>query len=105
MTFTITYSTGRIEVIVENYFVKASIPNIRNLFKVAREYSSEKDRKILLGNLVSAKAYWKEWFEKYSTSRLSSSFREWYPFTKVQLRDLLNRLDKVIVLLKREHWK
>lgn len=120
-TFVITYPNGYIELNVNNYFVKATLPNIKKMFKFARLYCTEKYKAELIRELQNSKKYWNEvhhkvnigntfWINSKIKSReqeencISPITRELAPNTEKQRRDLQAKLDRIIEILKAEKW-
>lgn len=119
--FAIAYPKGSIELNVNNYFVKASLPNIKKLFKIAKLYSKETCRAELLSELQKSKKYWNDVYHKANRGhifwvdgatapnlkeedRLSPVILELAPRTEKQRRDLQAKLDRVIEILNAEKW-
>lgn len=119
--FLILYPRGYIELNINNYFVKASLPSIKKMFKLARLHSKEKYRAALLHELRKSKKYWDEMYHKANRGhifwvdgaiganlkdedRLSPRIIELAPRTEKQWRNLQAKLDRVIEILNAEKW-
>ena len=106
-TFVITYPNGYIELNVNNYFVKATLPSIKKMFKFARLHCNEKQRSELLQALKKSKKYWDEISRKiYRLSYVNNQVpHELAPRTEKQRCDLQAKLNRVIEILNAEKWE
>lgn len=103
MEFKIEYPNGSVSIVVENYFAKSTIPDAKNLFKLAKRHCTEIDRQLLIANLHDAKVYWSEWYKRFRSYQETLS-HTWDPNTQVRLRNLHTKLDKIINILVKEKW-
>ena len=106
-TFVITYPNGSIELNVNNYFVKATLPSIKKMFKFARLHCNENQRSELLQALKRSKKYWDETSRKiyslnYTNNRIIHMLS---PRTEKQRCDLQAKLNRVIEILNAEKWE
>ena len=107
--FAVKYPKGCIEVNVRSYFLVASINTTKRLFKLAREHVNNVDKSQLRADLQETKEYYKDWYKRYRRSSMydyaiQASIRDWCPRTEKQLKDVLNRLDKIVAILDKEDW-
>lgn len=113
-TFRIEWDTGYIEVRVDDFFIEASVPRIKKLCKLARQYSSQKDCDLLLLALIQADRDRKELLDAlgelaYKKSELANSFfhKSFEPekgWAEKRLTSERARLAQAINLLKAERW-
>ena len=110
-------NTGYINVVVATYFVKASLPNIKKLFALAKQFSDEQHRLDLIDELQLAKTFWADYYKKRNNSYLQficlskslptslhSPADKVIPNTEIQYNKLQTKLDKVIALLQNDCW-
>ena len=110
------------EVNVNNYFAKATLPNIKKMFKFARLYCTEKYKAELIRELQNSKKYWNAvhhkvnigntfWINSKIKSReqeenyISPITQKLAPNTEKQRRNLQAKLDRIIEILNAEKWR
>lgn len=115
-TFVITYLNGSITLNVNNYFAKATLPNIKKMFQFARLHCNAECKSELLNDLHNAKKFWETAYNKLRRATFfcnvppenrvyfSPRTRELAPRTEKQFHDLQAKLDRVIEILKAENW-
>ena len=119
-TFTVEYGNGFIELNVQNYFVKAGLPDIKKIFKFAKSHCNDDDRLNLIANLKQAKKFWQDeyratkkgqrtvgvfWLNSDKPPNQSPVTKELLPHTDKQLSALQTKLNKVIEILQTEKWR
>lgn len=103
-TFTVAWNKGKITVNVNTYFAKADLSDIKKMLKIAQEHCTSEQRKQLIDDLNTAKKYWFTGFEQHLSRHTMSVIGKLRPNTEKQLKTLLNKLDKVLALLKDSKW-
>ena len=103
--FTIKHENGYVQVNIKNYFIKAGLPSIKTLFKLARVHCTEKQKAELLSELVNVKAYWKKMYQN-GKNRYSYSMADMLTAsTEKQSFKQQDKLDRIMEILETETWK
>ena len=102
--FSINYGSGHIDVNVSNYFVKADLTSIKKLFKLARDFCTDKQKNELISAIKDSKNYWQKMFDNraYGGSSVATMLT---PSTPLQMTKLKAKLDRVIEILALENWR
>lgn len=104
--FKVNWSKGNITVKVNTYFAKAPLPDIKRMFKFAKEHCTSEQREQLINDLQTAKTFWQVLY--IQSSRYSKNFNPYscdsyapaIPHTSTQHEKLQSKLSKVIAILQ-----
>ena len=102
--FTVKWDTGFINININNYFAKAGISDIKKLFKLCCQHSTEDERKHLIADIESSKHYWTEKFNEDKRGKTYGVTATLTPRTPKQLETLMDKLDKVLECLNEHRW-
>ena len=73
--FSVDWDTGGMRVIISEFFTDANVPQVKKLFKLAKQYSTEQDRKGLLLALIQEDRNRKELLDAWASCPIKS--RSW----------------------------
>lgn len=112
--FSIDWDTGGMRVVINEFFVDASAPQVKKLFKIARRYSTEQDRHTLLLTLIQEDRNRKELLDALAElSRKKSELANAFYHTSAEpeagwaekrARQERTKLARAINVLKAERW-
>ena len=110
--FSVDWDTGGMRVIISEFFT--NVPQVKKLFKLAKQYSTEKDRKGLLLALIQEDRNQKELLDalgelSYKKSKLANDFYRTTAepemgWAEKRARQEREKLARAINILKAERW-
>jgi hypothetical protein len=112
--FSVDWDTGGMRVIISEFFTDANVPQVKKLFKLAKQYSTEQDRKGLLLALIQEDRNRKELLDalgelSYKKSKLANDFYHMTAKPEVgwaekRVYQERVKLARAINILKAERW-